>query len=273
MRCSGALLFIPGPECFDFRNDLIRSETNCDTDLQFFLSMSLSEESRIKDAYKQYHDENARERRWSPENRGNRAMVEERCYLAREKLLEAGFVKLDSLQLLEVGCGDGSELDRFESMGFQSGNLTGVDLLENRINAARTRCPKYSFHCCNAERLPFAERSFDFVAVYTVFSSILDPQMRANVAKEINRVLRIGGFILFYDFRVNNPWNTHTRGMVRRDIVHLFQGFECSLWSTTLVPPLARRLGPLTGVLYPQLAAVPVLRTHYFGLLRKLKNR
>jgi len=234
--------------------------------------MSLSEESRIKEAYKQYHDENARGQRWSRENRGNRAMVEERCCLARGKLLEAGFVKLDSLQLLEVGCGDGSELDRFESMGFHSGSLTGVDLLENRIKEARARYPKYSFHCRNAENLPFAERSFDLVAVYTVFSSILDPQMRANVAKAIDRVLRIGGFILFYDFRVNNPWNTHTRGMTRRDIVDVFKGFECSLWSTTLVPPLARRLGPFTEMLYPQLAAVPILRTHYFGLLRKVEE-
>jgi len=37
----------------------------------------------------------------------------------------------------------------------------------------------------------------------------------------------------------------------------------------TLLPPLARRLGPATPLAYPVLAALPPLRSHLIGLLRK----
>jgi hypothetical protein len=38
--------------------------------------------------------------------------------------------------------------------------------------------------------------------------------------------------------------------------------------SITVVPPIARRLGPLTPVAYPILHAVPPLRSHFVGRLR-----
>jgi hypothetical protein len=36
-----------------------------------------------------------------------------------------------------------------------------------------------------------------------------------------------------------------------------------------VLPPLVRRLGPLTAALYPALALAPPLRSHLMGLLRK----
>ena len=83
------------------------------------------------------------------------------------------------------------------------------------------------------------------------------------------RVLRVGGGVLWYDFRFNNPANRNVRGMGRRSIIRLFPNFELRLQSLTLLPPLARRLGPLTSVLYPALARLPFLRTHWLGLLKQ----
>jgi len=80
-------------------------------------------------------------------------------------------------------------------------------------------------------------------------------------------VLRPGGGLVWYDFRVGNPWNPHVRGMSRRRLRHLFPGWPATLRLVTLLPPLARRLHALTSVLYPVLAAVPPLRTHWAGLL------
>ncbi len=37
----------------------------------------------------------------------------------------------------------------------------------------------------------------------------------------------------------------------------------------TLALPLARPLGPVTDVLYPVLARIPVLRSHCWGLLTR----
>lgn len=99
--------------------------------------------------------------------------------------------------------------------------------------------------------------------------SILDDQLAASLAIEVDRVLKSGGAILWYDVRLNNPSNPHTRPIGRRELGVLFPGYALHLHSLTLLPPLARRLGRLTAVLYPALAALPPLRSHLFGLLVK----
>jgi hypothetical protein len=44
-------------------------------------------------------------------------------------------------------------------------------------------------------------------------------------------------------------------------------GAQVSARSLTLLPPLARRLGPVAPKLYPPLHAVPVLRSHYLAIV------
>src|SRR5687767_11514213 len=103
-----------------------------------------------------------------------------------------------------------------------------------------------NFQEANAEALLFANGFFDLVAVFTVFTSILDSRMARNLSREINRVLRSGGAVVWYDLRMNNPLNPHVRGVSRKGIRELFPDFRSRLVSITLVPPLARRWGSLT---------------------------
>ena len=149
------------------------------------------------------------------------------------------------------------------------GATVGVDLIAGRIRAAQRNYPDLAFHLANAESLPATARSFDLVLVFTVFTSILDPRMAANICGEIDRVLAPGGGVLWYDFRIHNPWNRNVRGFNRARIRGLFPGYRHSLRSITLLPPLARRLGRFTPLLYCRLSAWPFLRTHYLGLLTK----
>jgi hypothetical protein len=95
--------------------------------------------------------------------------------------------------------------------------------------------------------------------------------MAINIVSEINRVLAPGGAIVWYDFRMNNPFNRNVRGMTRRKIQSLFSGFGMTWEAISLLPPLARRLGHLTGRLYVPLSSLPFLRTHLLGLLTKSK--
>ena len=134
---------------------------------------------------------------------------------------------------------------------------------------ARERFPEISFHRANAEALPFPDCSFDLVLLFTVFSSILSREMTFNIASQVRRILRSGGAIVWYDFRFNNPFNPNVRRVVRSAIRELFPQFSLRLQAVTLLPQLARRLGPLTPRLYPVLARIPFLRTHYLGLLIK----
>ena len=129
-----------------------------------------------------------------------------------------------------------------------------------------------SFCRANAEQLGFPDGAFDLVLLFTVFTSILDDRMARSVAREVERVLKPGGAVVWYDFRYDNPWNPNVRGMTKATIRSLFADFELKLQMVTLLPPLARRLGRATSILYPVLAAVPLLRTHYLGLLVKPKE-
>jgi hypothetical protein len=82
-------------------------------------------------------------------------------------------------------------------------------------------------------------------------------------------VLKTGGAVLWYDFFLPNPYNKATRPVGAGALRRYFPGFRHVLGTLTLLPPLARRLGPLTSVLYPVLGKVPALRSHHFGLLVK----
>ena len=229
----------------------------------------MSEESRIKAAFEHYGEEGAQKQRWSRDNLGNQAILRERVHLLGKQLRKAGVGAPKFRTVLEVGCGDGSELAAFEGYGFSPNDLTGVDLLKNRIDEAKRLFPNYSFVCCNAEQIPFPDEAFDVVLVSTVFSSILDPKMLANVVSEMDRVLRPGGVVVIYEFRVSSPWNLNTQGVSPRRIVELFPQYKCSFWRTTVVPQVSRRLGILTNLLYRLLSSIPWLKTHYIGLLRK----
>ena len=196
-------------------------------------------------------------------------MRRERELKTRELLERSGFFPLSDRRILDVGCGTGEQLGMFADWGAKSENLFGIDLIPERIRTAQLSFPRITFQLANAESMPFQDRFFDLVAVFTVFTSILDRQMAANVSDEINRVLAPGGGVLWYDFRINNPFNKHVRGMSRRQIQGLFAGFSLRVESVSLLPPLARRLGALADRLYAPLSSVPVLRTHLLGLLLK----
>ena len=228
-----------------------------------------SEVDRLRDVYREYGQRNWGKTKWSVTNRGNQAIRRERERKLEQLLQRSGFIPLDQRRILDVGCGTGETLAGFQAWGARPESLFGVDLLADRIRRAKEHFPAMNFQEANAEALPFASGFFDLVAVFTVFSSILDPQMTRNLSREIKRVLRSGGAVVWYDFRMNNPLNPHVRGISRNGIRRLFPEFDARLLSLTLVPPLARRCGSLTELLYPCFASLPLLRSHYLGLLVK----
>lgn len=228
-----------------------------------------SEVQRLRAVYRQILESQTVRTRWSLENPGNRALLEERTRVLEELLRSRFSLPLREHRILDVGCGSGAVLAGFLKYGASPESLYGVDLLPERIREARERFPKLHFQTGNAEALEFPDQSFHLVLLFTVFCSILDDRMARNVAREVARVLRPGGAVVWYDLRYNNPWNPHLRGMRRQTIQELFHGFEVQLRPVTLLPPLARRLGRATATLYPLLGAVSWLRTHYLGLLVK----
>jgi hypothetical protein len=164
-------------------------------------------------------------------------------------------------------------LREFVQWGAQPENLFGIEVRNKPVEMAKKLCPNLHIYCGSATELPWESLLFDIVCLHTVFTSILDQQMKHEIVKQVNRVLRDGGAVFWYDFIFNNPKNPNVRGIKAGEIRQLFGSYDIHLRKITLAPPIARLIpASLLPVLYPLLSVVPILRTHYLGLLIKTKQ-
>ena len=226
-----------------------------------------TEEARIRAAYARREEDDTRYSWSSP---GYQFMVQQRERRVLALLRQHGFAALESKQILEVGCGTGQWLRDFVKWGARPENVTGIDLLPQRLSRARRLCPPaVRIQCASAAQLPFSNERFDLVLQSTVFTSILDPDLKRQVAAEMMRVVKPEGFILWYDYHVNNPWNKDVRGVKRREIIQLFPDCRVELQRIILLPPLARLLAPYSYLGCYLLEKLPPLCTHYLGVIRK----
>jgi ubiquinone/menaquinone biosynthesis C-methylase UbiE len=184
-------------------------------------------------------------------------------------LRRASLFPLNGRRIADIGCGDGTWLLEFFQWGADPTDLCGIDLSAARVERARRRLPQADLRSGGASNLPWPDQSFDLVSQFTVFTSILDPALKRVIAAEMLRVLKPGGSILWFDFRVDNPANPHVRGVRASEIRSLFAGCEVELTSILLAPPLGRLVAgwswPPAELLHP----LPFLHTHYAGLIRK----
>jgi SAM-dependent methyltransferase len=232
-------------------------------------TMTHGETARVTRTYDDYRLSGVARARWAPGNVGNQVMAEERRAAMLRLLAEAGYMPGSSCRVLDAGCGYGGTLRELMDAGYPAENLGGVDLMADRLCQSRRGLPSIEFQRATLEQLPYRDGAFDVVVSFTVFSSILSDAVAARVASESARVLRPGGAILWYDMRYASPGNRNVRPVPKAALGRLFPRFEMRLESLTFVPPLTRRLGSRSAALYPLLARVPFLRTHYLGLLLK----
>ena len=97
--------------------------------------------------------------------------------------------------VLEVGCGAGTDLVRFARGGAR---VTGVDLSASAIELARQNFAQQGLSAdlreADGEHLPFADGSFDLVYAHGVVQYTTNP---AALIHECHRVLRPGGEAVF----------------------------------------------------------------------------
>jgi SAM-dependent methyltransferase len=199
----------------------------------------------------------------------NLLAIQELERLGVAALRSAGMLPLGGRRMLDVGCGTGGWLARFESWGARRAGLAGIDLVEDRAAEAAARLPGADIRTGDATGLPWEDGSFDVVFQSMMFSSILDAGVRESAAAEMARVLAPGGVVLWYDFFVSEPRNPHVRGIGRRELRRLFGGWEPHLRRATLAPPLARAVAPRSRPLAVALSGLRALDTHYVGTLRR----
>lgn len=101
------------------------------------------------------------------------------------------FDALTGSRLLDVGCGPGADISTFESAGY---DVTGLDLTQSFLRAARDRDPTASLVRGDMRRLPFGDGSVD--GIWSAASFLHVPRSDATpTLREFRRVLRPAGVV------------------------------------------------------------------------------
>jgi SAM-dependent methyltransferase len=196
--------------------------------------------------------------------------VQERQRAMLRLFVRLGFNDLSALRLLEVGCGSGGNLQELLRLGFAPQQLSGAELLPERIAQARAGLPaSVALFEGDATQLDLAPASFDIVFVSTVFSSLLADAFQQRLADTMWRWVKPGGGVLWYDFTVNNPRNADVRGVPLGRVQALFPQGRLQSARVTLAPPIARAVTRVHPSLYTACNLVPSLRSHVLCWLQK----
>ena len=184
--------------------------------------------------------------------------------------LERDLGPVQSLRVLEIGCGNGANLVDLLRLGFQPENLVGVELLEDRARDARRVLPGATqVHVGDATKVAMADESFHLCFQSTVFTSLLDPSFQEVLAATMWRLVKPGGGVLWYDFVYDNPSNPDVKGVPISRVRALFPEGKVSFRRMTLAPPIARRVTRIHPGLYQLFNALPLLRTHVLAWIGK----
>ena len=95
----------------------------------------LPESARVEEARIQmvYAHRQRYDARYSWFNPGHLFLVQERELRLLTLLQRHGFTLLDTYKMLEIGCGTGYWLREFIKWGARPENITGIDLLSDRV--------------------------------------------------------------------------------------------------------------------------------------------
>lgn len=229
-----------------------------------------AETEQIKARY-QRRDAAQDQKRYDPLNPGVLLSIQERERAICRVLRETGMQDVQRLRVLEVGCGTGANLLQFLRLGFRPENLSGNDLISDRIAEARRRLPgDVQLHCGDALEISPGNQSYDLVLQSTVFTSIVDGNFQESLAERMWECVSPGGGILWYDFAYDNPRNPDVKGVPASRIYRLFpHAADIRVRRITLAPPISRLVTRIHPSFYTLCNLFPFLRTHILAWIMK----
>jgi SAM-dependent methyltransferase len=149
-------------------------------------------------------------------------------------------------ELLEVGCGIGTDLVRFARGGAR---VTGVDLSATAIDLARKNFELHDLaaedlRVANGEALPFADDHFDVVYGHGVVQYTASPE---RLIRECHRVLKPGGTAIFMVYNRVSWLNALSKVMkvpLEHEDAPVLRKFSIGEFRTLLAPFAVVRIEP-----------------------------
>ncbi len=104
--------------------------------------------------------------------------------------------------VLDVGCGTGKHLEMYQRF---SCKLYGIEKSQAMLAVARARLGESAdLRLADASTMPYQYETFDLVICMLALHE-MDQEMRLSVVREIIRVVKRDGRILFIDFHAGRP--------------------------------------------------------------------
>jgi len=204
---------------------------------------------------------------------------------SRREMLE--FVPRGGQSIIEVGCGSGS----FGALVKQRDGCryTGVELVEEQANIARSRLDEVVVANIEEAALPFSPESFDGLICNDVLEHLVDPW---KTLKQLVRYVRPSGFVVLSipnvrfsevvkDLVFRNAWEYQKEGVLDRTHLRFFtersfrglmegadlrvdrlQGINAIRFAWRLRTLNLLLLGALSPMRFPQFAATAFVRTN-----------
>lgn len=93
---------------------------------------------------------------------------------------------------LDVGCASGFMISEVYK-AFPHAKYFGIDIYDRVIEHAQKTYPHINFKVASAEKLPFAENSFDLILFYETIEHVENPK---DCLKEVKRILKKDGTLI-----------------------------------------------------------------------------
>lgn len=166
--------------------------------------------------------------------------------LIYSKIISNNFKNTTNIELIEIGAGSGANLSNFNKLGIPYKNIYANELIEERTKLLIGNYPEITIFSGDANKIDF-KKKFDIVFQSTVFTSILDSELKKQLANKMFEILKPNGIVLWYDFTYDNPNNKDVKGVSKKEIIRLFpKAKKITFYKVTLAPPIGRRIGNYT---------------------------
>jgi SAM-dependent methyltransferase len=233
-------------------------------------SVPMSEADRIRSVYEAEYaiakTDSDWTAQWSPRN-PTAIYFRHQVERALVRALNDTGIDLANKDILDVGCGSAPHLRFFADLGADRTRLHGIDLVPERIEAARRLGPDLDLRVADASELPFANDSFDLVAQFTALCNIAaDHDLLRRAAAEMTRVLRPHGAIVWFGV-ARAPSTAHYRAVSAEQLGELFPDLEIAFEQ-----PLFHRWTEMFAGRFPDLCLglerLPLPRANLLAILR-----